>query len=198
MKTYRLLPVSVLLVAFLAISTFAQVPAQAPSKVGLVNIFALGDKGGVTKYVNALNVLDKEFGPEIKSLQTAATNIQTKTKAYNSLVAQASKPNSPINQVTVRGKADEINRLKREAKFKQDNLQARIKARRQTLIGPIWRDMMKALKTYAQQKGFAVILDGAKLEESAIMLAFNNKSDITKDFVKYYNARPAGTASISK
>lgn len=195
MRRIRLIPLCVIFTAFLAISAFAQVPAKAPTKVGLVNIFALGDKGGATRYVNALKTLNKEFETEIKALQTMSTTFQTKTQAYNDLRVQAAKPNSPIKAATLRSRAAELDQLRREAKFKQDDLQARISARRQVVIGPVWLDMMKALKSYAQQKGFAIILDGAKLEESAIMLAFNSQSDITKDFIKFYNARPAGTAS---
>jgi len=198
MRTFRLISLSILFAVVFSVTGFAQVPIKMPTKVGLVNIFTLSAKGGVTRYVNALGVLDKEFGTELKGLQTMVTNIQTKTKSFNALRTQASKPNSPIKPGSLRTKAAELDQLKRELKFKQDDLQARVNARRQVLIGPIWRDMMKAMKKYAEQNGFAVILDGAKLEESAIMLAFNNKSDITKDFIKYYNALPAGGAGTAK
>ena len=189
---------SIFFAAAFSVTAFAQVPIKLPTKVGLVNLFTLGNKGGVTRYVNALGALDKEFATEIKSLQTLATSIQTKTKSFNTLRTQASKPNSPIKSASLRTKASEIDQLKREVKFKQDDLKVRIAARRQAVIGPVWRDMMGAMKKYAEQKGFAVILDGAKLEESAIMLAFNSKSDITKDFIKYFNALPGGGAGTAK
>ncbi len=195
MRIIRLVSISFIFAAVFAVSAYAQ--AGAPTKIGLVNIFKLGDKGGVTKYVNALGTINREFATEIKALQTLSTTLQTKLKSFNDLRVQAAKPNSPITQATIVTRNNELKRLQREAKFKQDDLQARINVRRQVIVGPVWLDMMKVMKTYAQQKGFAVILDGAKLEEAAIMLAFNSKSDITADFIAYYNARPAGSASTN-
>lgn len=195
MRIIRLISISFIFASVSAVSVFAQ--AGTPTKIGLVNVFKLGDKGGVTKYINALGVIDKEFKTEITGLQTLSSTLRSKTKVFNELTAQSRTPNSPITQGTLVTRNNELKQLQREAKFKQDDIQARINTRRQVIVGPVWRDMMKAMKTYAQQKGFAIILDGAKLEEAAIMLAFNNKSDITSDFIVYYNSRPAGTASTN-
>ena len=187
----RLIPTAILFTMILSLSTYSQ--SAAAGKVGLIDLFALGGKGGVTKYVAALKKLDAEFITEIKSLQTKVKTIEAKAKAFDQL--RSANPKTP--PATLQAKASELDQLRRDAKFKQEDLQARINARRQVIIGPVWVDMKKALKTYATQKGYAVILDGSKLEESGLLMAFDNKYNVTKDFITYYNSRPAGTASVN-
>ena len=45
------------------------------------------------------------------------------------------------------------------------------------------------MNEYAEQKGYAMILDGGKLEEAGILLGFAKKTNITDDFITFYNAR---------
>ncbi len=56
---------------------------------------------------------------------------------------------------------------------------------------------MKALNEYAKAKGYAVILDGVKLDQAQILLGFDEKYNVTQDFITYYNARPATAATAT-
>ena len=40
-------------------------------------------------------------------------------------------------------------------------------------------------------------MDGGKLEEAGILMGFDDKYDVTKEFIAFYNARPAGTATTT-
>jgi hypothetical protein len=54
---------------------------------------------------------------------------------------------------------------------------------------------------FAKQKGYSLILDSSKLYQAGIILAFDeSKVDVTKEFITFFNARPAtaATASIPK
>ena len=54
------------------------------------------------------------------------------------------------------------------------------------------------MQDYANQKGYDLILDAAKLDSAGLILAFNPaKVDVTKDFITYFNARPAGAATAA-
>ena len=65
-------------------------------------------------------------------------------------------------------------------------------------MGPLHQDIGKAMQDYANQKGFDLILDAAKLDNAGLILAFNPaKVDVTKDFITFYNARPATTATTA-
>jgi Skp family chaperone for outer membrane proteins len=88
--------------------------------------------------------------------------------------------------------------LETTIKRKQEDAKAKYERRYTEIVGPVFNDIIKALNDFAKQKGYAVILDGAKLEEAQILLGFDDKYDVTKDFITFYNARPAGTASAVK
>ena len=51
---------------------------------------------------------------------------------------------------------------------------------------------------FAKQKGYALILDASKLEGAGLILAVDPaKVDVTKEFITFFNSRPAGTATTA-
>jgi Skp family chaperone for outer membrane proteins len=195
MRTIRLIAVSVVFAAIFAVSAIAQTTAS--DRIGLVNWAAFEAKDGITKYANALAALDKEFEPTRAELQTMGTRYQTLAKEIETLRDQAQKGTVPVNQTTVQTKVDEYTKMERDIKFKQEDAKARYESRFNIVIGPIQNDIFKALNEFAASKGYAVIFDGAKLEQAGVLLGFNQKADVTKDFITYYNARPATTATTT-
>lgn len=198
MKTFRLIAANFMFVAVFAMSAFAQ--AADTGKIGLVNTSAFDDpKGGITKLVTASSSLETEFKTPAAELETMYNRIQALQKEVQTLTGQYNDPKFPGDktklQATIQTKTDEGEKLAREFKFKQDDLKARLDSRRQAVVGPVYGDVMKALQEFAVKNGYAVILDGARLEEAQILMAFNNKYDVTKDFIAFYNQRPAGTAA---
>lgn len=197
MRTLRLTAVSLFLAAIFAVSAFAQ--AATTGKVGLVNTLAFDDKDGITKYIGALNSLEKEFTQpqaDLNSLATRAQALQKELQGYQDMAAKGTK--IPISDADIRRKADDLEKLGVDFKRKQEDLKNQYQKRYQVIVGPIYQDIMKAMQEFTKQKGYAVILDGAKLEESGILIGFDEKFDITKEFITFYNARPATTASAAK
>jgi hypothetical protein len=47
------------------------------------------------------------------------------------------------------------------------------------------------LQDYAKQKGFSLIFDASKDDRGFLIAIGDDKVDVTKDFIAYYNARPA-------
>ena len=211
MKRITLLAVSLVFAAIFSVSAFAQAGAQpatrngqpaaqpaaqpAVTKIGWIDTQAFGDdKAGVTKYITALKALDTEFKPRITELQTLDTRIkgiatELETMQKNTAV--------PINQATVVAKQDEGQRLQRELEFKQKDAEAAFQTRRGIVLGPITADIGKAIQDYAKQKGYSVVLDIAALANANAILVLDPSADITKDFITFYNARPATTATTA-
>ena len=195
MRTIRLLIVGAFLTSIFAVSAIAQANA---GKIAVVNTLAFGaQKGGITKYINAQKRLDNEFKVENQQLQTLANRINTLKKEIQNLRKPAN-PNVPVSTKTVNDKVAQHDNLAREFKFKQDNAKAKYTTRSQAILGPVSRDIGKALQAFATQKGYGLILDAAKLDRAGLILAFDKKFDVTTAFITYYNARPAGTASVTK
>ena len=197
MRTFRLTAVSLILAAIFAVSAFAQAPTTG--KVGLVNTLAFDDKDGITKFINALNALDKEFTQpqaDLNALSTKGQALQKELQGYQDNAAKGIKV--PISDADLQRKAEDLEKLGVDLKRKQEDLKNQYQRRYQVVVGPIYGDIMKALQEFTKQKGYAVIFDGAKLEEAQILMGFDDKYDITKEFITFYNTRPAATASTAK
>ena len=202
MKTFRLIAANFIFAAVFAASAFAQ--AQ-DTKIGLVNTLAFEDgKAGITKLVTASNTIATEFKQPASELETMYNRMQALQKEIQGIQTQLGDPKTPAAvdktklQANGQAKADEYEKMGRDFKFKQEDLKARLDRRRQAVVGPVYADVMRALQEFAVKNGYAVILDGAKLEEAQILMAFNNKFDVTKEFIAFYNARPAGTTAAAK
>ncbi len=197
MKTFRSIAAGFVFAAIFVVSAFAQAQPAAP-KIGIINTGAFDDKTGITKYVNAANSLEAEFKPVDAELQTMATKIQSLQKEIQTLQTQATaNPNVPIKPETINAKVAEGEKLAREFKFKQEEAKANYERREAVVLGPVRQDIGKAMQEFAKQKGYALILDAANLDKAGLLLAFDEKYNVTAEFIQFYNARPAGTATTA-
>ena len=179
-----------------AASAFGQ-PAAAAGKIGLINVNAFGDeKAGITKFRNALLSLDPEFKPLNDELNGLRTKYQTLAQEIQKLQqpAPAGVP-AANNQATLAAKVEEAQNLEVTIKRKQEDGKTKYERRYAQVVAPVFNDIIKGLNEFAKAKGYAVILDGAKLEQEGILMGFDDKYDVTKEFIAFYNARPAGTAT---
>ena len=191
MKKLSLIVISLAAVILLAADSFAQGAPPASGKIGLISISAFGDeKAGITKYKNAAALVDKTLEPINNELKALATRYQTATTDLQNMQKNpATKPD------VLSAKVDEVRNLETTIKRKQEDGKAFYNKIDSETMSPVMNDIFKALNEYAKQKGYAVILDGAKLEQADILLGFDDRYDVTKDFIVFYNARPAGTAT---
>jgi len=198
MKTVRLIAVSVVFAAIFAVSAIAQTTTATADKIGLVAWQAFDDPAkGIKKYAAAMDALENEFKPIQTELQTMATKYQTLQKEFQTLQEQMQTKKVPVNEATLQTKADEIAQMERDIKKKDEDAKARYQSRFNLTIGPIQNDIYKALNEFAAQKGYAVILDGAKLEQANILVGFSPKANVTDEFIAFYNARQT-TATVTK
>jgi Skp family chaperone for outer membrane proteins len=137
--------------------------------------------------------VEEEFKKVNDDLTALSTQYQTKVDEYNKL------KNSTVPAGDLQQKADAITDLETKIKRDQEDAKKRYDQRMGQVVDPINADIVKAMTDYAKQKGFAVILDGAKLEQAGVLLGFDDKYDITKDFITFYNGRTgaAGTTATT-
>jgi Skp family chaperone for outer membrane proteins len=182
--------------AIFTVSAFGQAPA--PTKIGWIITAAFGDeKEGITKYIAAAKALDTEMKTSITELQ----NMQARMKVISDDLAKMnSNPAVPIDQKAAAAKSEEGQGLQRQYEFKQKEAQARYEKRRDEVLGPITATIYQAMQEYAKQKGYAVILDISTLgqpDAPSPILVLDQSANITKDFITFYNARPATTATTA-
>lgn len=201
MKTIRLFAVAMILTAILALSAIAQTGAANTNagKIAVVVTYAFGDeKAGITKYINGEKALTAEFTPidnEIKAMNTKLESLANEIENIKKLLQTNPKA---VDEKTAQAKVDEAERLQRDLKFKADNAKINFEKRQQAIMGPIMQDIGKALQEFTKQKGYLMLLDAGKLEEAGILIGIGDeKIDVTKEFITFYNARPAGTAATT-
>jgi Skp family chaperone for outer membrane proteins len=199
MRKIRLVAISLFLVTVSAISIFAQTPQTQPYRVGLINTLAFDDdKAGITKYAAAMNTVNTGFKKELDDLNAMVARLQNLEKELTTMQKQLTATTNPTVPATTNqlqssynAKVEEYDKLGRDYKFKQEDVRVRYQRRRQEVLGPILLDIGKAMQEFAKQKGFSMILDASKLGESGVLLALDDKVDLTRDFITFYNARPA-------
>ena len=200
MKTFRSIAAVFAFAAIFAVSAFAQTQPTTPLKIGVVNTQAFDDKAGIAKYTAAMNKLEAEMKPEITVLQTMNNRLQalkTELEGYQTQLNDPS-PKVPIDkakiQATAQTKYEEYQKLALEFEYKQKDYKASLERKEASIMSPVRLDIGNALQEFAKKNGYMMILDASKLDGAGLLLAFDEKYDITKDFIQFYNARPATTA----
>jgi Skp family chaperone for outer membrane proteins len=205
MKRILVIPTAFVLLTIASISAVAQTrpgPAGATSprpaapqptpgataavpdtKIEIVDTSMFGDeKAGVTRYLNAVKTVQREFQPKVAELNT----LQGRIKAIADEITKLSG-NSVVAPQTLQAKQEEGERLQREFKYKKEQADADVEKRYTEVVGPITTDIGKALDQYASQHGLTMILDISKLLPA--VLSVNPAMDITRTFIAEYNRK---------
>ena len=191
MRRISTIAVSFIFAAMFAITALGQAPAAG--KIGWIDTGMFADeKEGVTKYNNAIKALDTEMRPTVTSLQGLQTKIQNIAEEIRKMT---SNPAVPVNQQAVALKQEEGQKLQRDFEYQKKDYDAKLEKRSGEVLGPVSADISRAIQDYAKQKGYAVVLDIAALANNGAILALDASANITKDFIVFYNARPATTAT---
>jgi Skp family chaperone for outer membrane proteins len=207
MKNFRLIAAALMLAAMIAVSASAQTrpagttparpaaPQTTPAasnapvpdtKIAFINTEAFGeDKVGITRFVNAMKALEREFAPRQTELNTMQASIKT-------LADDISKTQSVADPKTIQAKQEQGERLQRDLKYKQDQADADFKKRYTEVVSPISADIGKALDSFASQRGITMILDISKLAPA--ILTVNPAMDVTQAFINEYNSTHPATA----
>lgn len=189
-RIFAILPV--FFVLLFSASIFAQ---TQPSNIKIAFIDTAGfydEKVGITKLVNATKQLDTEFAARFKELQDGGTKLQNISKELENM---QKLPQQQFNQTAFNTKRDEGERLQRDLNYKKTDYETAYNKRRAELVNPISQDIGKAIDEFAQKNGFGVILDIGKFADAGSVLYFSQAADATKDFILFYNARPASTTA---
>lgn len=188
--------ISLLAVIFVFAAVSAVSAQTATGKTGWVDTGAFADeKEGIKRYLAALTAIGNELKPREQELINIQTRVATIAEDIRKL--QNTPPNVPIPAPAIREKQEEGQRLQREFEFKKKEYDAMVEKRSGEVLGPINQDIGKALDEYAKQKGFSAILDIDKLAQAGAILVLDSSVVITKDFITFYNARPATAATAA-
>ena len=195
MKKFCLFAVTLIMTAYLSVFSVAQTSQPQPAnKIVIVDTSAFfNDKTGITKIIAASRQLETELAPKRNELQQMANRSQNLQKEIDAL--QKNVQNKvPIDQKAAQAKVDEMEKLQREGKFKQDEFNKFTEKRQNELLGPPYSEVLKALEGYIRSKGFGMVFDVSK-DQGGMLIFATEQNDITKEFIAFYNSRPATSTS---
>ena len=202
MRRFSFVAAAFVFAAISAASAFGQTPTAGaqPAKVVVIDGSAFAAKDGITKVFKAMEQIDAEFVTTRKEL----TDMQNRIIALKNEIDNAQKPAAPgvpaksPDPQAIQTKIDQGTELQKQLKRSQEDAEAKFQRRSAQVLGPIMQEVYKGLDDFGKAKGYALILDVAKLAETGVILAYDaGKVDVTKEFITYYNARPATTATTA-
>lgn len=193
MKTICSMAAVLVFVSVFAASGLAQAPSA--TKIAFINTEAFYlEKGGITTIINGFTKLDKEMAPEATKFDTKVTQFNALKKTFDDLVAKGSG-GVPIDQTDVGNKRDQLQVLQTEITRLQEDLKKKQEKRAGEIMGPINTAIGISIQEFAKQKGYTAVFDIARMANAAQLLYADPASDITDDFIIFYNAKPLGTAT---
>lgn len=168
------------------LSLFCHVPSYAQKGTAvLIDSNAFYDpQNGIPELAAIAPRLEREFSPivaEIESLQRQIVKLENDLRLAKD-----------ANEMTKGTKlSDEIENQSRMLRIKSEDARVRADKRRRELSEPVEAKVSIAIKTYATEKKYDVVLDqtATPLYESESWFA---SYDRTLDFIKWYRARPLG------
>jgi outer membrane protein len=150
--------------------------SAAPTKVGVIQIQAA--LAATKEGQKAAAELETKLGPrkkELESRQSEIKDLQDRLQRGGNTLADSAKEDLTRNIDT---KTKSYNRQLEDA-------QAELEAEQQKLVNVLGQKMMAVIDKYAQQNGFAIVLDVSN--QNTPVLYASNTVDITKEVIDLYD-----------
>jgi outer membrane protein len=166
----------------------ASVPVPA-TKLAMIDIRAFyDDKAGITRLVTAILNVNREFKPREDQIQAAQADVQKRTADLQALA------NSPVvDQQKIAQQNDQLEQKKKELQRMVEDGQAALTRARDAARAPIEADIGRAIADFAAKRGYSIVIDLSMYAQGGLLYLAPG-TDVTDDFIKEFNARPASTA----
>ena len=183
-KQIRRMAVGLGLVAWPALGWGQSPPPSLPGKIGVINIQAAIAGTGEGK--KAFAELEKRYAPRRQELQQLQQEI-------NALTDQLQKQATTLSDDEQRRLNRELQEKQTQLKRKQEDAQADFQADNGDVVNRIGQKMVRLMDEYAQQNGYAVIIEG----NPQLLYYVAPQIDLTEEVVKRYDAANPVTADTS-
>jgi len=169
--------------AALAQAGAAPAGAQAPTKIGVVNMqeAIINSNEGKKEF----DALQQKFGPKQAELKGLSDELDGLTKTFQ---AQADK----LSDGERATRSKEMEAKQKILQRNYDDAQTEFQQAEQDVVNRIGQKMLAVLDKFAKANGFAVVLDVSS-PQSPVLIA-NQGTVITKELVDAYNAENAVAA----
>jgi outer membrane protein len=171
-------------VAVLALSAAAFAQQGAAKKVAGINTSVFQSR--IDEFKVKIDTLNRQFEPRVRELEQLAQRIQT---LENTAKAQGITP-AKVAELTEQTEA-----LKREYQRKGEDLQADGNRAREQALQPISEKLERFARDYTARRGITLLVDIANAVQSGNLVWYDQRLDVTEDFIREYNKANPVTAS---
>jgi Skp family chaperone for outer membrane proteins len=174
MKGFRFFIVSLIFVLILSALASAQMEQTSvkTGKVAVIDTYLFYDETrGIKKLVEAKKIVYSESSSNISSLDTQINDLQ---KEIDSLIAQ----NKSINEAYLK-----LDKLVLERNGASRKNQDEIIKRHKLFLRPVYEEIKKKAKDFAELKGYSIIVDKSEVN----FLVEGEVDDITSEFIQFCN-----------
>ena len=161
-------------------------PAPTHGKIAFVNSAELQEK--LVDYKAKIDELNRQFEPRIKEVQTLN---ERAVALENTLKAQG----GALTPATIAERTEQLEGMKRELTRKQEDLQADGDRARNQQMAPLKDKLQKFLQNFTNSHGITILIDLSNAVESNTLLWFDQRADVTHQFIAEYNqalSQPGG------
>src|SRR5215470_4207921 len=186
MKLYKM---SHLVVMVLGIGTLAMAQGTAAArpaapapltkgKVAVINTAILQEQIG--EYKAKVDGLNRQFEPRVREVQTLVDKI-------NALETTIKTQSGVLTPAKLAEMNEQLEQMKRDQKRKAEDLQADGERVQAQTLAPIKEKLNKFLQEYTAKRGITLIWDLGNAVEANAMVWYDQRADITQDFIREYN-----------
>jgi len=190
MKSIKLFTFIFILITAFSVLGFSQ---TVNSQIAAINTEAFGDKQtGIKEFVEAIKKLEIEFKPQFDELKL-------RTEKFQKLYKDVKEINN-LNPMVDYGrgssqrfpdKFEELKKSNAEIKEKTEQLKSAYEKRQSEVMPQLRIKIRGAIKQFAKDNGFVIILDSSQENNSVIIET--KPIDVTQKFTEFYNKRQSET-----
>lgn len=164
------------------------IPAVLPKgKVAVINTTMFQQQVGEFKV--KIEALNKQFEPRVKEIQGLTDRINA---LENTLKTQS----GALSPAKVAEMTEQLDSMKRDHQRKREDLEADGNRAKDRAFEPISGKLVKFAEDYTAKRGIVLLIDLANAQQAGALIWFDQRSDITQDFINEYNkANPVPAAA---
>ena len=156
-------------------------------KVAVINTAAF--QAEVEEFKAKIETLNRQFEPRVKEVQ----GLNDKIQALETTIKSQSGVLTPAKVAEM---TENLDAMKRDYKRKGEDLEADAARARDRAFEPITGKLGKFAEDYTAKRGIVMLVDSSNAIQAGIVVWFDPRADITKDFINEYNkANPVATSA---
>lgn len=188
MKIFQFFIIVLAFTSAFVISTDAQTEQSQSinlGKVAVINFELIkNEETGIKEFIDIRKKLEVEFKPQQSELKLLVEKARKLQREFEQSFIQIKLTPKGGCFISIEKTSDEYEKIIAELKQKQEQAKLHYQKRYSEETVPIDKKIAEALKQFAKNKGYDIIIDNVVVEKGIIT---DIENDVTEEFIQFYN-----------